>query len=35
MDVEEVMIDPSTNWKPVEKAKEIKEEEGWHIHIHV
>ena len=28
MDVEEVMIDPSTNWKPVEKPKEIKEEEG-------
>ena len=28
MDVEEVIINPSMNWKPVEKPKEIKEEEG-------
>jgi len=26
MDVEDIMIDPSTNWKPVEKVKEAKEE---------
>ena len=28
MDVDEVTIDPSVNWQPVDKPKDIKDEEG-------
>ncbi len=28
MDVDEVSIDPSVNWQPVEKPKDLKDEEG-------
>ena len=34
MDIDEVTIDPSANWNPVEKPKDIKDEDCKLLFLH-